>query len=67
MVAKRSHEPKDDKPVTKAERDAFFADLKANPDKYRKEWDDEARKEHPDMTEEQLQASWDQLADQFGL
>jgi hypothetical protein len=51
----------------KAKRDAFFDDLLANPEKYKKKWGDEARAENPEMTDEQIEASWDQLADQFGL
>ena len=52
---------------TKGARDAFVAALLSNPEKYRKQWDAEARREQTDLTEEQLDQSWKQLADQFGL
>jgi hypothetical protein len=45
----------------------FDRDLIANPEKYKKLWGDKARAEHPEMTEEQHEASWQQLAHQFGL
>jgi hypothetical protein len=51
----------------KAKRDEFVANLLADPDKYRKDWDAKARAENPHMTQEQLDASWEQLAHQFGL
>jgi hypothetical protein len=53
--------------TTKAERDAFVADLIAQPEKYRREWGEQARRENPQMTDEQIEAAWDQLAEQMGL
>lgn len=53
--------------VSQEERDDFIADLIANPEKYRAEWTAKHRRERPDMTEEQIQASWDQAAFQLGL
>jgi hypothetical protein len=53
--------------TTETERDAFFDDLLANLEKYKKKWADEARLEYPDMTVEQIEVSWDRLANQFGL
>ena len=46
---------------------AAIRDIIDNTEKYKKKWDAKARKDYPEMTEEQLQASWDQLAHQFGL
>jgi hypothetical protein len=42
-------------------------DILADPEKYRKAWDEKARRENPHLTQEQLDASWDQLAQQMGL
>lgn len=47
--------------------DDFIAEYEKDPAAVRKRLDDEARKKHPEMTEKQLEASWAQVADQFGL
>ena len=57
----------DRKPVTKAERAAFVDDIIANPGKYRDQWAAKARREHPEMTQAQLDSSWDQMAEQMGF
>ena len=36
-------------------------------DELRAEWDAKAKKEHPEMTAEQLEASWQQARHQLGL
>ena len=46
---------------------AFLDDLMADPEKYRKKWDDEALAKNPKLTRAQLDASWAQLVHQFGL
>jgi hypothetical protein len=51
----------------RADRDTFIRRLIEDPERFRLEWDAKARAENPALTDEQLQASWDQLADQFGL
>jgi hypothetical protein len=55
--------------TTKAEQlekmDKFFEDFLADPEKYKKKWTEEARKEHPNMTDEQLEGAWAQLESQF--
>jgi hypothetical protein len=43
--------------------DEILADVPA----FRKKLDDEARAKNPHMTQAQLDASWEQLAQQFGL
>jgi len=48
-------------------RDASIRDLLAYPEEFKRKSDETARKEHPEMTEEQLQASWDVAAHLFGL
>jgi hypothetical protein len=48
-------------------RDASIRDLLAYPEEFKRKSDEEARKEHPEMTEEQLRASWDVVAHLFGL
>jgi len=53
--------------MTREERDAFIEDILANPQKYKDKWTERARLEAPQMTEEQLEASWQQMAEQFGL
>jgi hypothetical protein len=55
------------KPVTKAERDAFIEDITAHPGKYRDEWDEQLRREHPEMTQAQMDNSWDQMAELMGF
>lgn len=42
-------------------------DLLENTEKYRLQAREEQRKESPEMTEEQLDATWEQAAHQFGL
>jgi hypothetical protein len=51
----------------KAERDAFVDDLLADPESYRKRWDDALRRDRPEMTDEQVKASWEQVVHQIGL
>jgi len=53
--------------ATKAKRDAFCADILADPEKYHRLWGDEARRLRPDMTDEQHENAWQQLVEQFGL
>lgn len=52
---------------TDQELDDMIADMKANPEKYRLEADAEARRANPHMTQEQLDASWEQVKESFGL
>lgn len=47
--------------------EAALDDIIANPEKYRKKWDEETRKTHPDMTEEQRAAAWEEVAQRMGL
>jgi hypothetical protein len=47
--------------------ESFLDELVADPEKFRRQWDEEAKRENPDMTQEQLDAAWQQLAQQFGL
>jgi hypothetical protein len=53
--------------MTRDERAAFFDDLPENPQKYKEQWTAQARLEAPQMTEEQLEWAWRQMAHQFGL
>jgi hypothetical protein len=48
-------------------RNASIRDLLAYPEEFKRKSDEEALKEHPEMTEEQLLASWDVVAHLFGL
>jgi hypothetical protein len=48
-------------------RKKFIEEFLADPDAFKKRWDEETRREYPEMTEEQLQGSWDQMAHQLGL
>jgi HD domain len=59
-------EPKTAEEAQKA-RDAFIADLIADPEKYRREWNARARRDCPWMTEAQLDASWEHVAQLMGL
>jgi hypothetical protein len=52
---------------TSTKLDAFVNDIVANPEKYRKRTEAEARKEHPEMTDEQHDWAWRQAAHQLGL
>jgi len=54
-------------PEEKEKLRAACDDLLTNTAKFKKQWDEKARKENPHMTEEQLSASWDIVAKQFGL
>jgi hypothetical protein len=51
----------------KVDRQAVIADMIANPEKWRKKSEAAARREHPEMTREQMDASWDQVKHQLGL
>jgi hypothetical protein len=42
---------------------AILSDLES----FKKKWDERARKDHPEMTDEQLRAAWDQIVHQFGF
>jgi hypothetical protein len=42
-------------------------DILDNPGAYREQWCDEARRENPDLTDEQVDAAWQQVQHQFGL
>jgi hypothetical protein len=42
-------------------------EILADPEAFRKECDERARAENPHLTQEQLDASWAQVAEQFGL
>jgi hypothetical protein len=53
--------------MTREERHAFFEDLLENTQKYKDRWTAQARLEEPQMTEEQHERSWQQMAEQFGL
>lgn len=53
--------------VTQETRKAFIREIISNPKKYKEKWDAEIRAKNPDMTEEQIQKSWAQLANQFDL
>ena len=53
--------------MTREERRAFFEDLLENTQKYKDKWTEQARLDAPQMTEEQLESSWRQMAEQFGL
>jgi hypothetical protein len=46
---------------------AAAADIVENPEKYKKLWDEKARRDNPHLTQSQLDASWEQIAQQFGL
>jgi hypothetical protein len=48
-------------------RKKFIKEFLSDPAAFKKKWDEETRKEYPDMTDEQLQGSWDQMAHQLGL
>jgi hypothetical protein len=54
-------------PDDKAKRSTFIAEFLADPDKFRRDWDEKARAEKPDITDEQLKAGWAQLEHQLGL
>ena len=51
----------------KAKRNAFFDDLLADPEKYKRELDEQSRRERPDMTDAQREAEWQFIVQQFGL
>jgi hypothetical protein len=53
--------------MTREERRAFIEDLLENTQKYKDQWTAEARLKEPQMTEEQLEWSWEQMAEQLGL
>ena len=49
----------------KAKFDAALADMMKNREKYKKQFIEAAKKESPEMTDEQLEASWEQAARQL--
>jgi hypothetical protein len=53
--------------MTHEERKAVIEDMLANTQKYKDRWTARARREEPQMSEEQLEWSWRQVAHQFGL
>jgi hypothetical protein len=60
-------EPKKTRQEILAHFAAVADDIIANPEKYKKLTHEKARRECPWMTEEQLEASWQFVVQQFGL
>lgn len=54
-----------DKKIRKMKK--AVADMIADPEKFKRETLEAARREHPDMTEEQLKKSWELVEKTFGL
>ena len=44
--------------MTSKERAKIIEDLIADPDRHRREVDDEVRRRHPQLTDEQIAAAW---------
>lgn len=53
--------------MKKQERAKVIADMIADPEKFKRETKAQALKDNPKLTDEQLEASWRQVAHQFGL
>jgi hypothetical protein len=54
-------------PESRKQMDAAIEAILADPEAFRKKLEAEARAENPSMTQEQLDAAWEQVAHQFGI
>lgn len=53
--------------MTDEERRKIIQQIVDEPERFKREWLEKAKRENPTMTDAQVRASWEQFADQFGL
>lgn len=53
--------------MDRKERAKVIREMVADPDKVKREMRENALRENPKLTEEQIEAAWRQVAQQFGL